>query len=140
LVLFSVVSAGFDFYRSGPITGMLLRIMSPNIERTWGFTAENHMINGDRWLVVTSVVPGGPFDRAGIKPDNAVLRYGCIAWDSAVYRQLFEAREVTTLRVIRDPARWADTREEAAWVKVTRDQRPGSAQESTGVDAPAIQR
>jgi len=124
----------------GPITGMFFRIMSPNIERSWGFTAEYRMITGRRRLVVTSVAPGGPFDRAGIKPNNSLSQYGCFALDAAVYRQLFEAREVTTLRVIRDPARWPETRESPAWVKVTKNQRPNSALEPTGADAPAVQR
>jgi hypothetical protein len=121
LLVCLIVSVGFDVFMGGPVTGAFFRVAGPSIERAWGFAAEYRVLDGQRWLVVTSVVPGGSFDRAGIRPGNSLSQYGCLAFDFAVYRQLLEAGEATQLRVVRNPGRWLDTREAAVWVTVTRD-------------------
>jgi hypothetical protein len=121
VLVISIAGLGMDFLMEGPIKQAAVQIFSPSVERAWGFTAEWRELDGRRFLLVTSVAPGGPFDRAGIKTGEALLRYGCIGSETGVHGQLFAAGESTTLRVVRNPTQWQEDREHPEPVIVRRN-------------------
>ena len=117
----STVYLGFDFGIEGPIARTAWRALTPTSEREWGFTGEHRQMCGGSWYVVTSVEPNGPFDRAGIRPGNAILARGCtVSPEGRVFRLLNTEEESVEIRVIRDPDHWCDTHERETKVRVTK--------------------
>lgn len=119
-VVASITFVGFDVVLEGPISGCFWTMAIPGVDRSWGFSAEHRALCGGRWLVVTSVAPNGPFDRAGIKPGNAVSLPGKgHKGEFGVYRLLSSSNESAELWVYRDPVHWCDTREVPSRIVVT---------------------
>ena len=64
-----------DFWFHGPLSWFVRqRFVVPSVEARWGFHAESCSDEVPACLyIVTEVVPGGPFDLAGVAPGYSVV-------------------------------------------------------------------
>ena len=84
-------------------------VWAPKLERELGFHAatRDHPVFGSSTFVITAVVAGGVFDRAGIRPGDVPTGYKH-AFAAEFYNQLEHARgKATVLRCVRAPEREA---------------------------------
>ena len=95
LAVLGLLYVALDLSVNGPFATWTfeLAVVRP-VERAYGFDAEWETVAGHAHLVITNIVPGGRFDRAGVRPGYAFApaRCGWFALAGGWYALLLDAK------------------------------------------------